>query len=241
MGRADLQKEPHQVAEMFDGVAARYDRTNTLLSAGQDRRWRRASVRALDISAGHRVLDVAAGTAVSTRELAATGAWCVALDFSLGMLKAGARRGVSRVAGDAMHLPFGDATFDAVTISFGLRNVQDPEAALAEFARVTKPGGELLVCEFSRPRPAPVRWIYRWYLRVVLPRIAKHFSSNPDAYTYLGETINDWPDQPSLAGLITAAGWSDVAWKNMTFGVVALHHAVRSGAVHRNAVDRSYT
>ncbi len=227
MGRAGLEKDPRQVAAMFDGVAQRYDRTNTLLSFAQDRRWRRHTVRALDLRPGRKVLDVAAGTAVSTRELARSGAWCVATDFSLGMLRAGRRRGVPLVAGDATRLPFADAEFDAVTVSFGLRNVQDPQVALAEFARVTRPGGELLVCEFSRPHPAPLRVAYRWYLRVVLPRLAGRFSSNPDAYTYLGETINAWPDQPALARVIARSGWHEVAWRNMTFGVVALHHAVR--------------
>ncbi len=227
MGRAGLEKNPHQVAAMFDGVAGRYDRTNTLLSFAQDRRWRRHTVRALDLMPGRKVLDVAAGTAVSTQELSRTGAWSVAADFSLGMLAAGASRRVPKVAADAMNLPFADSSFDAVTISFGLRNVQDPGLALAEFARVTRPGGELLVCEFSRPRPAPVRWVYRWYLANVLPRLARKFSSNPDAYTYLGETINSWPDQPALARLIARSGWGEVAWKNMTFGVVALHRAIR--------------
>lgn len=228
MGRAGLEKNPRQVAAMFDGVAGRYDRTNTLLSFAQDRRWRRQTVRALNLLPGRKVLDVAAGTAVSTQVLASAGAWCVATDFSLGMLAAGGHRGVPRVAGDAMALPFADGSFDAVTISFGLRNVQDPAAALAEFARVTRVGGELLVCEFSRPRPAPIRGAYRWYLKQILPKLARRFSSNPEAYTYLGETINNWPDQPSLARLISASGWTEVAWRNMTFGVVALHHAVRT-------------
>lgn len=227
MERADLAKDPRQVAAMFDGVADRYDRTNTLLSLGQDHRWRRHVVRALQPVPGERILDVAAGTAVSTRELTATGAWAVAADFSLGMLAAGAARGVPRVAADAMALPFADAAFDSVTVAFGLRNVVDPEAALSEMARVTRPGGQLLVCEFSRPRPAPMRWGYRWYSRHVLPRIARRFSSNPDAYSYLTESINAWHDQRTLAGIIARAGWSEVAWRNMTFGVVALHHAVR--------------
>jgi demethylmenaquinone methyltransferase/2-methoxy-6-polyprenyl-1,4-benzoquinol methylase len=134
------------------------------------------------------------------------------------------------VAGDALHLPFADDSFDAVTISFGLRNVEDPTAALAEFARVTRPGGRLVVCEFSRPRPAPIRWGYRWYLHNVLPKLAGRVSSNPEAYTYLQETIDAWPDQPSLARLITRAGWTDVRWRNMTFGVVALHRAVLGGS-----------
>ncbi len=213
---------------MFDDVAGRYDRTNTVMSLGQDRRWRRHVVRVLQPVPGERILDVAAGTAVSTEELAETGAWCVAADFSLGMLRAGARRGVPRVAADAMALPFADASFDSVTIAFGLRNVADPQQALREFARVTKPGGQLLVCEFSHPTVAPMRWGYRWYLRHILPRVARRFSSNAEAYTYLTESINAWPNQRSLAALITRAGWRDVAWRNMTFGVVALHHATRA-------------
>jgi demethylmenaquinone methyltransferase/2-methoxy-6-polyprenyl-1,4-benzoquinol methylase len=228
MGRADLDKQPHQVAAMFDGVAKNYDRTNTLLSLGQDRRWRRHMVSALSLQPGNKVVDVAAGTAVSTQELAATGAWAVAADFSLGMLQAGrAKRGsLPMTAADALALPFGDATFDAVTISFGLRNVVDPAQALTEFARVTKPGGQLLVCEFSEPQVL-MRWGYRFYLRHVLPRIARRFGSNPEAYTYLSESISAWPDQKQLARKISAAGWTDVAWRNMTFGVVALHHATR--------------
>jgi demethylmenaquinone methyltransferase / 2-methoxy-6-polyprenyl-1,4-benzoquinol methylase len=227
MGRADLAKEPRQVAAMFDGVADRYDRTNTFMSLGQDRRWRRHVTRALQPAPGQRLLDVAAGTAVSTRELSGTGAWCVAADFSLGMLRAGRHRAVPMVAADALALPFADASFDSVTITFGLRNVVEPAVALAEFARVTRPGGQLLVCEFSTPR-RPFRLGYRWYLGHVLPRMARRFSSNPEAYTYLGETINAWPDQRELARLISEAGWTDVAWRNMTFGVVALHHAIRA-------------
>jgi demethylmenaquinone methyltransferase/2-methoxy-6-polyprenyl-1,4-benzoquinol methylase len=229
MSRAGLEKQPQQVAEMFDAVAERYDRTNTILSGAQDRRWRRHTVRALELLPGQKVLDVAAGTGVSTRALAANGAWCVATDFSLGMLSATKDPWLPRVAGDALHLPFADASFDAVTISFGLRNVEDPSAALTEFARVTRPGGRLVVCEFSRPRPAPIRWGYRWYLHNVLPKLAGRVSSNPEAYTYLQETIDAWPDQPSLARLITRAGWTDVRWRNMTFGVVALHRAVLGG------------
>jgi demethylmenaquinone methyltransferase/2-methoxy-6-polyprenyl-1,4-benzoquinol methylase len=227
MVRADLAKDPSQVAAMFDDVAGRYDRTNTLLSLGQDGRWRRHVVRALRPHPGERVLDLAAGTGVSTAELARSGAWCVAADFSLGMLRAGAARQVPKVAADAMALPFADAVFDAATISFGLRNVVDPRGALTELARVTKPGGQLLVCEFSTPPFAPMRWGYRWYLKHVLPLIARRFASNPDAYTYLADSINAWPDQRSLAAIIATTGWRDVIWRNMTFGAVALHHAIR--------------
>lgn len=229
MSRADLDKQPREVAAMFDDVAARYDTANSVLSFFQDRRWRRHMVDALSLGPGDRVLDVAAGTAVSTAALARSGAWAVAADFSVGMLRAAPaqRRSLPRVGADALHLPFADASFDAVTISFGLRNVVDPVAALREFARVTRPGGQLLVCEFSRPA-ALVRPFYRAHLRLVMPRIARRFAANPEAYTYLADSIEQWPDQRTLAGMLVEAGWQDVAWRNLTFGVVALHHALRT-------------
>lgn len=227
MSRAELDKNPHDVAAMFDRVAPRYDLTNTLLTAGMDRRWRRLTREALRLRPGERVLDVAAGTAVSTVELTRSGVWCVAADFSLGMLRAGRHRRVPMVAADALRLPFADATFDAVTISFGLRNVADPDAALAELARVTRPGGRLVVCEFSRPVWAPFRALYYAGLDVVLPAVARWVSSNPEAYRYLGESIRAWPDQHHLARRIAAAGWREVAWRNLVGGVVALHRAHR--------------
>lgn len=214
---------------MFDEVAAKYDRFNSLASLFQDRRWRRQMVTALALTPGMKVADIAAGTAVSTAELAATGAWCVAADFSVGMLQAGAaKRSQPMVAADALALPFGDAQFDAVTISFGLRNVADPDRALREFARITKPGGQLLVCEFSTPYLL-VRPFYNIHVKHVMPLVAKRFSSNPEAYRYLSESIEAWPDQKSLAKTIATTGWADVAWRNMTFGTVTLHHAVRDG------------
>lgn len=227
MSRADLDKDPADVAAMFDGVARRYDLTNTVLTAGQDKRWRRLTRRALDLQPGETVLDLAAGTAVSTVELARSGAWCVAADFSVGMLRAGARRPVPRVAADALALPFADAVFDAVTISFGLRNVVDPDRALAELARVTKPGGRLVVCEFARPRSALFRAAYFLGLERVLPAVAERVSSNPEAYRYLGESIRDWSPQPALAARIAAAGWREVAWRDLVNGAVALHRARR--------------
>jgi len=151
--RAQLDKQPREVAEMFDGVAERYDRTNTVLSFGQDRGWRRATRQALDLKPGETVLDLGAGTGVSTVELALSGAYVVGADISQGMLRAGkkVRPATPLLAGDALALPFPDAAFDAVTISFALRNVHDPAAAVAEMARVTKPGGRLVICEFSHP------------------------------------------------------------------------------------------
>jgi len=213
---------------MFDGVAARYDLTNTVLSFGQDRGWRRATRAALDLKPGERVLDLAAGTGVSTVELGRSGAWVVATDFSKGMLQAGRFRNVPMVAGDAMRLPYADAVFDAATISFGLRNVADPDAGLREIARVVKPGGRLVVCEFSTPVREPLRTVYMEYLMRALPRVARAVSSNPDAYVYLAESIRAWPDQEALARRIEAAGWGDVKWRNLTGGITALHHAVRT-------------
>lgn len=212
---------------MFDAVARRYDITNTVLSLGQDRFWRRATRKALDVDAGDRVLDLAAGTAVSTSELARSGAWCVAADFSVGMLLAGKARAVPKVAGDATRLPFSDQTFDAVTISFGLRNVVDREAALREMARVTRPGGRLVVCEFSTPANPLFGTVYKEYLMQALPRVARAVASNPEAYVYLAESIRAWPDQAELARLIQQAGWSGVRWRNLTGGIVALHAATR--------------
>ncbi len=212
---------------MFDGVARRYDLTNTVLSGGRDASWRRATRQALGARPGDTVLDVAAGTGVSTVELAAGGVRAIACDFSQGMLRAGAGRPVPMVAGDAMALPFADASVDGLVVSFGLRNVADPDVALREFARVVRPGGTLVVCEFSSPTWAPFRTVYTEYLMRALPRIARAVSSNPDAYVYLAESIRAWPDQPALAARIQAAGWADVEWRDLTGGIVALHRARR--------------
>ena len=227
MARASLAKRPGEVASMFDAVARRYDLTNTVLSAGRDRAWRRATTAALALRPGEKVLDLAAGTAVSTIELAATGAYAVAADFSLGMLRAGSHRRVPKVGADALALPFADEAFDAVTISFGLRNVADAELALRELARVTRPGGRLVVCEFSRPTWVPFRTVYTEYLMRALPAVARRVSSSPDAYVYLAESIRAWPSQAELAARIRAAGWTSVRWRDLTGGIVALHHATR--------------
>jgi demethylmenaquinone methyltransferase/2-methoxy-6-polyprenyl-1,4-benzoquinol methylase len=230
MSRASLDKQPREVAAMFDGVAKRYDRTNTILSLGQDRSWRRATRTALSLTRGERCLDLAAGTGVSTEELALSGALVVGLDLSLGMLQVGhrVRPTVLLLAGDALALPFADGTFDAVTISFGLRNLVDTAAGLSEMARVTRPGGRLVVCEFSAPVNPLFRRAYLGYLMRALPAVARRVSSNPDAYVYLAESIRAWPTQAELAAVIGAAGWSSVAWQNLTGGIVALHRATRA-------------
>jgi demethylmenaquinone methyltransferase / 2-methoxy-6-polyprenyl-1,4-benzoquinol methylase len=229
MPRASLEKRPHEVAAMFDEVAAKYDRTNDVLSLGQDRRWRRAVVDALDVRPGETLLDLAAGTGTSTEPFADAGVHALACDFSLGMLREGRRRrpDLAFVAGDATRLPFADAAFDAVTISFGLRNVGDVGAALDELRRVTRHGGRLVVCEFSHPSWTPWRRLYTGYLMRALPVVARRVSSSPDSYVYLAESIRAWPDQRGLGEQIAAAGWSDVAYRNLSGGIVALHRAIR--------------
>jgi demethylmenaquinone methyltransferase / 2-methoxy-6-polyprenyl-1,4-benzoquinol methylase len=226
--RADLEKKPAEVAAMFDDVARRYDITNDILSVGQDRRWRKAVVDAVDVRPGERVLDLAAGTGTSSQPFADRGADVVPCDFSLGMLQVGkrAKPHLSFTAGDGTRLPFDDDTFDAVTISFGLRNIVDPRAGLREMLRVTKPGGRLVVCEFSHPTWEPFRKLYIEYLMKALPPIARAVSSSPDAYVYLAESIRAWPDQEGLAGWIREVGWLDEKWRNLSGGIVALHHAV---------------
>ncbi len=215
---------------MFDGVARNYDLTNDVLSLGQTRLWRKAVARAVDARAGERVLDLAAGTATSSLPYAATGARVVPCDFSLGMLREGKKRHpeLPLTAGDATRLPFRDGVFDAVTISFGLRNVHDTSAALAEMLRVTRPGGRVVICEFSQPTWAPLRTVYTEYLMRALPPVATAVSSNPDAYVYLAESIRAWPDQRGLAALMGRAGWRRVAWRDLTGGIVALHRATKA-------------
>jgi len=229
MPRARLDKQPAEVAAMFDEVAARYDRTNDVLSLGLDRRWRREVVRALDLRAGESLLDLAAGTATSSEPFVDAGVRTVPCDFSLGMLRVGrARRpDLALVAGDATRLPFEDDAFDAVTISFGLRNVADVPAALAELRRVTRPGGRLLVCEFSHPTWRPWRSFYTEVWLRLLPAVARRVSSSPDSYVYLAESIRAWPDQRALAALLADAGWGRVEVRNLTGGIVALHRATK--------------
>jgi demethylmenaquinone methyltransferase/2-methoxy-6-polyprenyl-1,4-benzoquinol methylase len=214
---------------MFDLVADRYDLLNDVLSLGQDRLWRRVVARTVGARAGELVLDLAAGTGTSSRTFTTAGARCVAGDFSLGMLQVGARKpanGVRFVAGDALVLPFRDSSFDAVTISFGLRNLAGTDAGLAEMLRVTKPGGRLVICEFGK-LPGRLNDLYEGYLTRVLPQIARRVSGNAEAYDYLSESIRDWPAQPELARRIGAAGWTSVQWRNLTMGVVAIHAARR--------------
>ena len=232
MARAELDKQPADVRRMFDAVARRYDVTNDVLSLGQDRRWRRDVINAVDARPGQLVLDLAAGTGTSSEPFAERGATVVPCDFSIGMLRVGkrARPRLPFTAGDGTRLPFADSTFDAVTISFGLRNIVDPLAGLRELLRVTKPGGRLVACEFSHPTNHPFRTVYLEYLMRALPTMARAVSSSPDAYVYLAESIRAWPDQVGLAGQLEEAGWSGVEWRNLSGGIVALHRGVARGA-----------
>jgi demethylmenaquinone methyltransferase/2-methoxy-6-polyprenyl-1,4-benzoquinol methylase len=223
-------KDAALVQAMFDRVAPRYDLANTVLSLGQDGHWRRVTAAAARPEGAH-VLDVAAGPGNVAVELVRQGAEQVtALDLSFNMLWEGAKRGhvgIAWVNSDALALPFADGTFDAVTISFGLRNVPDPEAALAEFARVTRPGGRVVVCEFADPTWGPFREVYRRYLVGALPRLARVVSSSASAYQYLADSILAWPDRRILAGWMDAAGFDEVRVRDLSGGIVAVHRGIR--------------
>jgi demethylmenaquinone methyltransferase / 2-methoxy-6-polyprenyl-1,4-benzoquinol methylase len=225
--RAQLDKQPSDVRQMFDAVARRYDITNDLLSLGQDRRWRRRVLRVVNPAPGERVLDLAAGTGTSSVPFQKAGAYVVPTDFSIGMLQVGKKNlpDLPFTAGDGTQLPYADDTFDAVTISFGLRNIVDPVAGLREMRRVTKPGGRIVVCEFSHPTNGLFKKVYLEYLMKALPAVATAASSSPDAYVYLAESIRAWPDQRGLAELLVQAGWKHPRWINLSGGIVALHHA----------------
>lgn len=213
---------------MFDEVSPRYDLLNDVLSAGNSRLWRVALTRALQPRKGMRILDVAAGTCTSSSAIAGSGAQVTAVDFSEGMLDEGRRRQghnelIEFVHGDATALPFDDDSFDAATVSFGLRNVSEPQRAIAEMKRVVKPGGRVVICEFSRPAKG-LRAPYSAYTRHVMPKIAGLVNRDAEeAYRYLNDSIEEWPAQEELAAWLREAGLERVAYRNLTFGIVALH------------------
>jgi demethylmenaquinone methyltransferase/2-methoxy-6-polyprenyl-1,4-benzoquinol methylase len=225
VSRADLDRKPGEVAQMFDAVAPHYDRMNAVMTFGQERRWRRVVAAELGIGPGDTVLDLAAGTGASSVAIGATGATVVACDFSQGMLGVGRdrHRELPMVAGDALRLPFADQSFEAVTISFGLRNVAEVDLALRELLRVAKPGARLAVLETSAPQRQPMRAGHHFYVERVMPRLARLASSNSEAYSYLAESVGAWPAPAELADRISAAGWSAVRWRSLLLGAVALH------------------
>ncbi len=229
MSRANLGKDPDEVAAMFDGVAKRYDIVNDLLSLGRTKAWRRAATKIIAPAPGMKILDLAAGPGSSSEPLHKAGAAVFSTDFSEGMLAQGrkSRPYLNFSKADALNLPFDADSFDVTTISFGLRNTVDYPTALAEALRVTKKGGRMVVVEFSHPTWAPFRGLYMGYLMRALPAIARKTASNPDAYVYLAESIRAWPDQAGLAEAMKLAGWMSVSWKNLTFGVVAVHSGIK--------------
>ena len=229
MSRANLNKDPDEVAAMFDGVAKRYDLVNDLLSLGQTKAWRKATTAIIAPKSGMQILDLAAGPGSSSEPLFKAGATVFATDFSEGMLAQGrkVRPYLNFSKADALNLPFETNRFDVVTISYGLRNTVEYDKALVEAFRVTKTGGRIVIAEFSHPTNRIFRTIYFNYLMSLLPAIAKTISSNADAYVYLAESIRAWPDQAALAKSLEKAGWSHVGWKNLTFGVVAVHSGIK--------------
>ena len=234
------QRTAAGVQRMFDRVAPRYDLANTVFSLGQDRGWRQAAAKATRLAAGEVAVDVACGTGALTRELQATApaALVVGMDFSQEMLKRARPTGGAEsappappqpnryVAGDALQLPLEDASVDVVTIAFGLRNLPEPGQGLLEFRRVLRPGGRLVVCEFSQPVVPVFREVYRRYLTRLMPVAARRLTSDPEAYQYLARSIGAWPDQPGLARWLQEAGFGEVAWRHLTGGIVALHRGV---------------
>jgi demethylmenaquinone methyltransferase/2-methoxy-6-polyprenyl-1,4-benzoquinol methylase len=229
VSRADLGKDPEAVASMFDAVARRYDLVNDLLSLGRTKVWRKKVVKIIAPRPGMKILDIAAGPGSSSEPLHKAGAEVIAMDFSEGMLAVGKKKRpyLNFVKGDALKLPFPDNTFDVTTISFGLRNTRDYEKALRESLRVTKIGGRMVIVEFSTPTFFIFKKIYMNYLMRLLPKIAKRTASNPEAYVYLAESIRAWPDQGALAAKMSANGWQNPSWTNLTGGVVAVHTGIK--------------
>ena len=225
MSKANLDKKPAEVAAMFDQVAPTYDRTNDLLSLGQSRLWRSKVAKAVASKSGQVILDLAAGTGSSSVAFLKPGVKVIATDFSEGMLAEGRKRHpeLDFQFADATKLPFKDQTVDAVTISFGLRNVVDVELALSEMFRVLKPGGRVVICEFSKVTLPGFKLFYNFYLTKVLPKVSGLFSKTPEAYSYLAESIVAWPDQAGLAIQLIDAGFENVSYRNLNFGVVAIH------------------
>ncbi|OZB71124.1 MULTISPECIES: bifunctional demethylmenaquinone methyltransferase/2-methoxy-6-polyprenyl-1,4-benzoquinol methylase UbiE [unclassified Thiomonas] len=224
-------EKAERVRGVFDSVASRYDVMNDLMSGGLHRVWKAFTIALSGVRPGQRVLDVAAGTGdlsrAFARKVGPTGL-VVMSDINGSMLRAGRDRLIDSgvlvptVLCDAEKLPFPDAQFDLVSVAFGLRNMTHKDAALREMQRVLKPGGKLLVLEFSKPW-APLRGAYDLYSFQVLPRLGKMVAGDPQSYQYLAESIRMHPDQETLAGMMREAGFGHVDWHNLTAGVVALH------------------
>jgi demethylmenaquinone methyltransferase/2-methoxy-6-polyprenyl-1,4-benzoquinol methylase len=235
-------KDAPRIAGMFDAIAGRYDLLNRLLSAGFDRKWRQRAVAALSLTGRETVLDLCTGTAdlaIASMTGSHRARRVVGVDFSSAMLEVGGRkiaahRGsddrrlpINLVRGDAMRIPLGDSSADAATIGFGIRNVEQPGAACREIVRVLRPGGTLVILEFSLPRIAALRTLYRWYFRRVLPLVGRAISRHPSAYTYLPESVEAFPSPDEFAAELRGAGFGTVRAIPLTFGIVYMFVAVK--------------
>ena len=233
-----LSKSPARIAGMFDAIAGRYDLLNRLLSAGVDRRWRKRAVRSLSLTGRERMLDLCTGTA----DLAIVAATAqpgarrvIGVDFAGAMLQRGMNKVrhrhlealIALVRGDAMRIPLADASVDALTIAFGIRNVEDTGAACREIHRVLAPGGRLAVLEFAIPTTPGVRGLYLWYFNRVLPRIGRLVSKHNAAYAYLPASVRGFATPDEFSGILRTRGFTDVAANPLTLGIVYLFTARR--------------
>jgi demethylmenaquinone methyltransferase/2-methoxy-6-polyprenyl-1,4-benzoquinol methylase len=231
-------KTPSRIAGMFDSIAPRYDLLNRVLSLGLDQQWRKRGVAALQLGARARVLDLCSGTA--DLSIAATARYAdasvVGIDFSGAMLRlglekvrrAGLERRIRLVRGDATRIPLADASCDGATIGFGIRNVAEPERALAELARVLRPGARLAILEFGQPRVPGIRTLYSWYFRYLLPAIGRRVSHHQSAYSYLPASVGTFPPPDEFARTIARHGFADVQAVPLTLGIVYLYIARRA-------------
>jgi demethylmenaquinone methyltransferase/2-methoxy-6-polyprenyl-1,4-benzoquinol methylase len=226
-------KNPAGIAGMFDAIAGRYDLLNHLLSGGLDKRWRKQAIDALHLSGRETVLDLCTGTAdlaIAAMDAAQPAQRVVGIDFSSAMLKVAKtkiRGAIALVRGDATRIPLCDASVDAVTIGFGIRNVEQPAVACREIVRVLKAGGRLVILEFSLPRSAMLRNLYLWYFRRILPLVGRAISKHPSAYTYLPESVEAFPSPDQFARQLRATGCSSVKVVPLTFGIVYMFVAVK--------------
>jgi len=214
-----------RIRRVFEAVASRYDLMNDVMSFGIHRLWKRRMAKVAAPKAGQMIVDLAGGTGDVARLLAAPDRDTMVCDPSLAMMAVGRGRcppSVRFVEGTAEAMPFATASVDTLTIAFGLRNVTQLEAALAEIQRVLKPGGRFLCLEFSRPL-APLRPFYDLYSFAVIPRLGAWIAAEPEAYTYLVESIRRFPDQKTMAALMRQAGFAAVSWRNLSFGIACLH------------------
>ena len=231
-------KTPSRIAGMFDAIAPRYDLLNHMLSAGLDRRWRDRAVDALALAAGARVLDLCTGTAdlavATTRRV--PGATVVGVDFAAQMLRLGLAkvrdlgltRSIRLVRGDATRIPLAAESCDAATVAFGIRNVVQPERAIAEMARVLRPGGRLAILEFGQPAIPGIRTCYAWYFRYLLPAVGRLVSKHDSAYSYLPASVGAFPPPDEFARVIASQGFTRVSAVSLTFGIVYLYVAVKA-------------